>query len=80
MSTLFIVLCLCLAFSFGVLCTLGAFYLVDQRIRRRHNLRTEADVDAALRRYETAQSVQPPSVWLAYELQDAQTATQDGAL
>ena len=52
MSTLFIVLCLCSAFSFGVLCTLCTLYLVDLRIRRRLDLHTETDIDNALRRYE----------------------------
>ena len=42
---------LLLAFFAGSLAMLGLFVLADWRIRRRHGLRNEADVDQALAAY-----------------------------
>ena len=55
MSTTFLILILTLAYLAGVV-TLGTlFCLADWYIRRRHNLVTEDQVDAALRSFEAAQ-------------------------
>ena len=54
MNALEFSLYLALAFFAGSLAMLGLLVALDWAIRRRHGLRTEADVDQALRSYEAA--------------------------